>query len=162
MKALPTHGLNIIGSGPLEKDVHEVAGDAWLGARPFPEVLERMSRTAFLLLPSTCYEGFPRTLVEAYACGVPVIGSRHGSLQELVQEGRTGLLFEPGNGAELAERIRWALEHPQAMLEMGRQARLEYEARYTPRHNVAQLEGIYHRAIRDVRGVQPMKGLHVQ
>lgn len=162
MKALPDHGLQIIGSGPLESALSPVAGDAWLGARPFTEVMQKMARAAFLVLPSTCYEGFPRTLVEAYACGVPVIGSRHGSLQELVLEGRTGLLFEPGNAAELAERIRWAQTHPEAMLEMGRQARAQYEARYTPRRNAAQLEDIYRRAIAETRGPARHEGAHAQ
>lgn len=162
MKTLPGHGLQVIGSGPLEDELRPVAGDAWLGARPFPEVLQRMSRAAFLVLPSTCYEGFPRTLVEAYACGVPVIGSRHGSLQELVDEGRTGLLFEPGNAAELAERIRWAQAHPEAMLAMGRQARAQYEARYTPQRNAAQLEDIYRKAMADVRRVPRQESAHVQ
>lgn len=120
-----------------------------------------MSRAAFLVLPSACYEGFPRTLVEAYACGLPVIASRHGSLRELVHEGRTGLLFEPGDASGLAERIRWAQANPAAMLEMGRTARAEYEARYTPAHNVAELEGIYGRAISDVRSATVRRGQHV-
>lgn len=154
MQAHPTHGVEVIGSGPLEADLKAVAGDAWLGAQPLSEVLARLSRAAYLVLPSACYEGFPRTLVEAYACGVPVIASRHGSLQELVKEGRTGLLFEPGNAAALAECIRWAQLNPQAMLEMGRAARAEYEALYTPERNVMQLEGVYRRAMADLRGAR--------
>ena len=154
MRAHPTHRVEVIGSGPLEADLKAVAGDAWLGALPLSEVLARLSRAAYLVLPSACYEGFPRTLVEAYACGVPVIASRHGSLQELVHEGRTGLLFEPGNAAALAECIRWAQSNPQAMLEMGKAARAEYEALYTPERNVTQLEGIYRRAMADLRGAR--------
>lgn len=154
MRSLPTCSVAVIGSGPLEAEVQAIAGEAWLGARPLGEVMARLSRAAYLVLPSACYEGFPRTLVEAYACGVPVIASRHGSLQELVKEGRTGLLFEPGNAAALAECIRWAKLNPQAMLEMGRAARAEYEALYTPEKNATQLEGVYRRAMADLRGTR--------
>ena len=150
MQAHPQHGIQVVGSGPLEGDLAAATSGVWLGVRPLEEVLQRLSRAAFLVLPSACYEGFPRTLVEAYACGVPVIASRHGSLKELVHEGRTGLLFEPGDAAGLADCIRWAQAHPEAMLDMGRAARDEYERRYTPQRNHEQLTAIYRRAIGDV------------
>ena len=150
MQAHPAHGIQVVGSGPLEGDLAAATVGVWLGVRPLEEVMQRLSNAAFLVLPSACYEGFPRTLVEAYACGVPVIASRHGSLQELVHEGRTGLLFEPGDAAGLADCIRWAQAHPEAMLEMGRAARAEYELRYTPQRNHEQLMAIYRRAISDV------------
>ena len=150
IQAHPAHGIQVVGSGPLEQDLRAVAGEACLGSQPINEVLALMSRAAFLVLPSACYEGFPRTLVEAYACGLPVIASRHGSLKELVHEGRTGLLFEPGDAAGLADCIRWAQVHPEAMLDMGRAARDEYELRYTPQRNHEQLTAIYRRAIGDV------------
>ena len=134
---------------PLESLVAEGAGSAWLGPQPLDEVFRQLASSLYLVLPSACYEGFPRTLVEAFACGVPVIASRHGSLQELVDDGRTGLLFDPAQPRELAERLRWANEHPEAMLEMGRAAREEYLARYTPSHNLEDLLGVYQRAIAD-------------
>lgn len=150
MQAHPAHGIQVVGSGPLEGDLATATAGVWLGVRPLAEVLQRLSSAAFLVLPSACYEGFPRTLVEAYACGVPVIASRHGSLKELVHEGRTGLLFEPGDAAGLVKCIRWAQAHPEAMLDMGRAARAEYELRYTPQRNHEQLTAIYRRAISDV------------
>lgn len=162
MRSLPARSVEVIGSGPLEAEVKSTAGEAWLGAKPLDEVLARLSRAAFLVLPSACYEGFPRTLVEAYACGVPVIASRHGSLKELVKEGRTGLLFEPGNAAALVECIRWAQLNPQAMLEMGKAARAEYEALYTPERNAMQLEGVYRRAMADLQGALLQGGVHAR
>lgn len=162
MRSLPARSVEVIGSGPLEAEVKSAAGETCLGAKPLDEVLARLSRAAFLVLPSACYEGFPRTLVEAYACGVPVIASRHGSLKELVKEGRTGLLFEPGNAGALADCIRWAQSNPQAMLEMGKAARAEYEALYTPERNVAQLEGVYRRAMADLQGARLQGGAHAR
>lgn len=158
MRLHPQHGITVIGGGPLEAGVQEVAGAAWLGQQPLDEVFRRLASSAFLVLPSACYEGFPRTLVEAFACGVPVIASRHGSLQELVDEGRTGLLFDPAQPQELAERIRWAQAHPERMLEMGRAARRVYLERYTPQQNAKELLAIYERARRQYAGATTEAG----
>lgn len=150
MRAYPEHRLTVIGSGPFEAPMREVAGPAYLGAQPLSEVTRQLSSASYLVLPSVCYEGFPRTLVEAFACGVPVIASRHGALAELVDDGRTGLLFEPGDAADLMAKLQWADANPQAMQAMGHAARLEYESCYTPERNGQQLEEIYRRAMADV------------
>jgi glycosyltransferase involved in cell wall biosynthesis len=162
MRLLPEHGVQVIGGGPLEEEVRAVAGQSWLGPQPLDVVMARLSRAAFLVLPSACYEGFPRTLVEAYACGVPVIASRHGSLAELVQHGRTGLLVEPSDPQALSDAVRWAQSNPGAMLEMGRLARETYLDQYTPRRNMAQLEAIYLRAMSERDATATTGGLHVQ
>ncbi len=147
----PGHALQVIGSGPYEAQVRAVAGEAYLGPKALPEILNRLSMASYLVLPSLCYEGFPRTLVEAFANGVPVIASRHGSLQELVREGQTGLLFRPGDVGDLLEKLNWARSHPHEMAAMGREARAEYERSYTPDRNHAQLLDIYLQAMADVR-----------
>jgi glycosyltransferase involved in cell wall biosynthesis len=162
MRLLPGHGIEVIGGGPLEGEVGAVAGKAWLGPQPLDAVMARMSRASFLVLPSACYEGFPRTLVEAYACGVPAIASRHGSLAELVTHGRTGLLVEPSDPQALADAVRWAQANPDAMLEMGRRARETYLDRYTPGRNLAQLEATYLRAMSEQASPQTVGGAHVQ
>jgi len=147
MRDLPQHRLTVIGSGPYENAMQELAGPAFLGAKALPEVLARLGAASYLVLPSVCYEGFPRTLVEAFACGVPVIASRHGALEELVDDGRTGLLFSPGDVTDLVDKIRWADANPLCMQTMGRAARAEYELHYTPERNGQQLEEIYRRAM---------------
>lgn len=147
MRDLPQHRLTVIGSGPYENAMQELAGPAFLGAKALPEVLARLGAASYLVLPSVCYEGFPRTLVEAFACGVPVIASRHGALEELVDDGRTGLLFSPGDATDLVDKIRWADANPLCMQTMGRAARAEYELHYTPERNGQQLEEIYRRAM---------------
>ncbi len=101
----------------------------------------------FLVFPSECYENFPVTVVEAFACGVPVIGSRLGAMKEIVENGRTGLHFAPGDPDDLAAKIDWALTHPKSMEEVGREARAEYEAKYTATRNYQMLMDIYHRVL---------------
>ena len=91
---------------------------------------ERLSLAAYLVLPSLSYEPMPRPLVEAFANGVPVIGSHAGALAELIEPGRNGLLFEPGSARDLARRLAWADAFPEKMRQMGECARADYQARF--------------------------------
>ena len=84
-------------------------------------------------------------------CALPVIASRLGALVELVEEGVTGLLFEPGNAADLANKMRWAQANPERMAAMGAAARARYEAHYTAERNYAQLIDIYRDAMAAMR-----------
>ena len=102
-----------------------------------------------LVLPSICYENFPLTLAEAFASNLPVIASRIGALAELVEDGVTGLLFEPGNSQDLALKLQWAHAHPGRMADMGRNARAHYEAKFTANRNYQELMAIYDGAIKE-------------
>ncbi|TFW09550.1 glycosyltransferase [Oxalobacteraceae bacterium OM1] len=144
--------VEVIGSGPLEPLARESFGAAYLGYQPLAQIMQRMLSARFLVLPSICYENSPRTIVEAFACGVPVIASRLGALPDIVSEGVTGLLFRPGDPADLADKLRWAREHPEEMAAMGRAARTEYDNKYTPERNYEQLIDIYEDAIAAHRG----------
>jgi glycosyltransferase involved in cell wall biosynthesis len=110
-----------------------------------------MRTACALVMPSLWYENFPRILVEAFACGLPVIASRLGAMATLIHDGETGLLFKPGNVADLAEKMRWALDNPEAMQSMGEAARATYEAKYTPERNYEILMEIYQEAIAEVK-----------
>lgn len=144
-------GLRIVGDGPLADEVATAAGThpavEYLGRRGRAEVLALMRSSLALVFPSELYEGFPVTLVEAFACGLPVVASRHGAMADLVEDGRTGLLFTPGDAADLAAKVAWARDHPSEMRGMGAAARAEYEAKYTAEHNYALLKAIYRRAL---------------
>ena len=139
--------LRIVGAGPLEPAVRAAFTENYLGYRPPDEVFDLLGSSQFLVAPSTCYETFGLVAVEAFACGVPVIASRHGGIGELVDDGVTGLLFTHGDANDLAAKIAWAHTHPQQMLEMGRAAYSEYLAKYTPEQNYRMLMGIYQKAI---------------
>lgn len=149
-RRLPAHSLRVAGGGPLEADVKAAFGDAHLGFRPHAEVQALLGRARYLVAPSTCYETFGLALVEAFACGTPVIASGHGAFAEIVQDGVSGLLFRPGDAADLAAKIAWAESHPQEMLRMGVAARLDYEEKYTPQRNYDMLIEIYEDAIRTI------------
>jgi glycosyltransferase involved in cell wall biosynthesis len=139
--------LEVIGSGPLEALARQSFGERYLGYRPLDDIMARMRSAQFLIVPSICYENSPRTIVEAFSCGLPVIASRLGALIDIVKDGVTGLLFNPGDPADLAEKIAWAKSHPEQMLRMGRAAHADYEANYTPQRNYKMLIDIYDDAI---------------
>ena len=147
LDGVPGATLDVVGAGP---EAHKVAAHPrarLLGWRAPREVRARMARAAYLVMPSLWYENFPRALVEAFASGLPVIASRLGALEELVEDRFTGLLFEPGSAQSLARRIAAAERQPEAMRRMGRHARLVYETAFTPRTNYEQLMAIYNSAI---------------
>jgi len=141
-------GLKVVGKGEFEADWQQRGPDVYLGFKPLPEVIAQMRRSQYVLVPSICYENFPRTIVEAFSVGVPVIGSRMGAMAELIEDGVTGLLVNPGDAQDLAEKMAWAADHPQEMLAMGRNAHACYLRRYTPEVNLAELMAIYAGVIR--------------
>lgn len=148
---LPTFNIRVAGTGPDDACLNDAAITR-LGALTNDQVRYEMSSAMALVLPSIWYENFPRTLVEAFGCGLPVIASKIGALAELVEDGVTGLLFEPGNADDLAAKLQWAADHPEQMKVIGDAARLKYETNYTAEHNYKQLIAIYNEAITEVNG----------
>jgi glycosyltransferase involved in cell wall biosynthesis len=147
MPYVPELRCEVIGVGPEQQILANIPGMLMSGWQKGEVVLKRMHAARALVMPSICYEGFPRTLVEAFAAGLPVIASRLGAMAALIRDGETGLLFEPGNAADLAAKLQWAQANPEQMDAMGRAARAEYKAHYTPEKNYAMLMEIYADAI---------------
>jgi glycosyltransferase involved in cell wall biosynthesis len=145
--------LRIIGDGPLLELVNKTATKyvTVLGKKTQNEVAEEMVSAAFLVMPSEWYEGFPMVIVEAFARGLPVIASRLGAMGEIVEDNVRGLHFTPKDVEDLAEKVRWANEHPEEIYQMGRNARRIYEEKYTPEINYRQLMAIYGEAIEENR-----------
>ena len=145
--------LVIIGGGPERAELEREALNQNLSTVTFQGQLTReqtlaaMHQARFLVFSSEWYENFPVTIAESFACGVPVICSRLGAMQEIVEDGRNGLHFTPGNAEDLAEKVNWAWDHPEQMQSMGKEARQEFEAKYTAEKNYPLLMEIYQRAI---------------
>jgi glycosyltransferase involved in cell wall biosynthesis len=146
LKGIP---LKIRGDGPLLGEVQEFIrrnpSDVEVVPRASSEQWMALMRGArFLVWPSGgLYETFGLVAIEAFSFGMPVIASRTGVMAEMVQDGRTGLYFNPGDTEDLAKKVAWAWTHPEEMAEMGRAARAEYEAKYTAEKNYAQMIDIY-------------------
>jgi glycosyltransferase involved in cell wall biosynthesis len=144
--------LFILGDGPMrqgiasEIDDLDLAGIRLLGNASRDEVFRWMRGARFLVCPSHWFEA-PLVIVEAFACGVPVIATGQDPTAEMVADGRTGLHFAPGNDADLAAKVEWAWAHPAEMGMMRRAARLEFERKYTAERNYGQLANLYGRLI---------------
>jgi glycosyltransferase involved in cell wall biosynthesis len=139
--------LKIVGDGPLSDRVAKAAAGSsliqWLGRRPMAEVHQLMGAAMILIFPSQWYETFGRVAVEAFAKGTPVIAANIGAIAELVEHGRTGRHFCPGNPEDLAAQIEWVIAHPQALAKMRREARCEFESKYAVEDNYKRLMEIY-------------------
>lgn len=145
--------LKIRGDGPLCPHIHARIRERALPIKMIPrlqedELIRLFQGARFLVWPSEgLYETFGMVAVEAFACGVPVITSNLGAMAEIVRDGRAGLHFRSGDPKDLAQKVEWAWNHPAEMEAMGRAARLEYEAKYTPERNYEMLMSIYESAI---------------
>lgn len=147
--------LKIVGDGPLAGAVADAASRCsaieWLARQSSDRVLELMKDARALLIPSVWYEGLPRVIVEAYAAGLPVIASDLGAMSSLIEHGRTGLHFRPGDPEDLAAQVTWAYTHPLEFAAMRHAARAEFTAQYAPDRNYDLLMAIYARAIASSR-----------
>ncbi|MEM6550591.1 MAG: glycosyltransferase family 4 protein [Planctomycetota bacterium] len=147
--------LLIVGDGPARERLEAETGDArveWWGRCERERALELMAGAAFVVVPSVWYEVFGRTVVEAFAGGTPVIAARIGALPELVDHGRTGLLYEPHDAAGLAAHAAGLFADPTRARRLGEAARRRYAEAFTPERNYQMLIELYERAIRVRRG----------
>jgi glycosyltransferase involved in cell wall biosynthesis len=151
MQLVPSAELRVAGDGPEAGRLEGVLGVVRLGSLSGAAVRIEMGRALALVVPSICYETFGLVAIEAFACGTPVVASRIGALATLVQDGKTGLLFEPDSARDLADKMAWALAHPDEMAAMGRNAREQFEAEFSPEVNYRRLMEIYDEAIAEAR-----------
>lgn len=142
--------LRIAGDGPLASSRWPLGIKA-LGIQPRPRVFDLMRDANVVILPSTWYEHGPLSVIEAFACGTPVIASNLGSLPELVRDGYNGLLFRPGDAKDLAAKVQYAFTHPEHMAQMRVNARREFEDKYTAERNYKILIAIYEQAMENAK-----------
>src|SRR5204862_3761791 len=126
--------IAIAGDGPLRELVERTCartGHTYLGQLDRATLRRRLESARALLFTSEWPEGCPSVILEAFACGKPVIASSVAGAVELVQEGRTGLFFPPGNFEALADCVRQLCAAPALETTMSRAAL----ARFTQRHS---------------------------
>lgn len=143
--------LKIIGDGPLAGRVKDACSNEpaieWLGQLEIDAVYELIGDAEALIVPSRCYENFPRVIVEAFGKGTPVIAPDFGPIGEIIENGVTGLLFEPGDPTDLAEKVRWMLADGAGRAHMRRAAYQAYADNFTEDANHRRLMRIYELAI---------------
>jgi len=139
--------LKIVGEGPASAELRASSRNTpnieWLGLKTASQVHDLMGAATVTVFPSEWYETFGRVAIESFAKGTPVIASRIGALAEVVNDMRTGLLFDVGNAADLAEKLAWCFHHPDELKAMRLVARQEYEQKYTAAANCKRLMECY-------------------
>jgi glycosyltransferase involved in cell wall biosynthesis len=125
----------IAGSGPLEQALRAAAADLphvrFAGFQSGLAKQNLLRRAKFLVLCSEWYENFPVVMLEAFAAGKPVVASAFGGLPRLIEQGKTGLLFQVGSAADLADRMSFLAANPEHCTWMGRAARRRVEESYS-------------------------------
>ncbi|MFD8080763.1 glycosyltransferase [Kitasatospora sp. NPDC059722] len=143
--------LVIAGAGPLEPEVRAWAAGRedvrFAGLYDTAECREAVARAVAVVAPSTWLEAFGLVVVEAMAAGVPVVAAGHGAFVELVEDGVTGLLHEPGDAVSLASGLRRIAAEPERNREMGLAARRRYEQGFSPAVGLERLVEGYRTAI---------------
>lgn len=139
--------LEILGDGPLAGRVRDAAsnlrGVEWRGRASRAGVLQRMKQADLLVFPSVWYEGFPVTIAEAFATGLPVVASDIGGLGELVRDRETGFLAPPGDAVGLAETVREARSAPDRLRSIRGSCRETFGSRYSGEVNHRHLIQLY-------------------
>ena len=104
-KELPDVQFIFAGTGPLEETVNGIKNIKNVGFQK-GEALEKLIREArFSIYPSEWYENCPFSVMESQMYGTPVLGAYIGGIPELIRVGKTGELFESGNGEDLKKKV---------------------------------------------------------
>lgn len=150
-EALKDPLLKIAGTGPLEAVLkgyvreRGITNIEFVGFKAGLEKLELLRGSLFSVVPSEWYETFALVALEAYAAGKPVLASNLGSLPYVVENGRSGLLFEPGNASDLADKTRDLIGRPNVLETMGRYGRRLVDTKYSPEQSYRDLMAIFER-----------------
>jgi len=148
---LPHRNLKIAGRGPVEGDIRQYVRERridnieFVGFKGDDVKREFLRSSAFLILPSECYEQMPSAILEAFACGKPVIAADLGSIPYIIEDGKNGLLYKVGDATDLAKKADFLFGNPEMMARMGKYARHLIENRYSPASGRQALVDIFHK-----------------
>jgi glycosyltransferase involved in cell wall biosynthesis len=143
--------LVVVGDGPERARLLEMAPATveFAGSLPREKVDECLRDARALLVPSICYEGQPRTILEAFAAGVPVVASRMGGLPELVADGVSGRVVEPHEPDQWREIVA-GLSDDAEVLRLGDGAFEQWRRSFSPTSTLDALESAYRDAVRGI------------
>lgn len=141
--------LKVVGQGPLEILFKSSLPNnvEYLGSLPRDKVVNLMQNASLLIFPSEWYEGFPMTVTESFATGLPVVASSIGGIPEIVKDGYSGWNFAPENFHDLARIVQQAWSNPTELQHRGIMARKQYEDNYSQEKNYQMMLNIYQTAI---------------
>ena len=119
----------------------------FIGFKTGRELISVIMNASIVIVPSIWYEPFGYTVVEAMACGTPVIGSNLGGITEIIDEDKNGMIFNAGNSDELADKINYLISSPTLIKEMGKSARFKIENSFSKGKHYNDILNVYKRFI---------------
>lgn len=149
MHDIPTTPLYLAGTGELEAELREIVATeeldnvTFLGHLGKNELTELMQRALCTIVPSECYDNYPMSILESFASGTPVIGSRIGGIPELVRDGESGFLFESRNAEDLCSKILALVYDRNLAIQMGKNARRQVELENSPETHYQTMLQLY-------------------
>lgn len=148
--------LVVVGDGPERPGLEQQVRDLDLqdrihmrGMLPYSQVIAELQQCDVLLQPSVTATdgdtegGAPVILLDAQACGIPVVATHHADIPEYVRDGQSGLLAPERDAAALSDCILFLLRNPGAWGRLGAAGRLHVEQEYCARRQAERLEAIY-------------------
>lgn len=132
-------------SGVRERSPENVT---WLGFLESDSLHKLYLRSRVVVVPSRWYEGFPNVVAQAMACARPVVAARIGALTSIVDDGYTGLHFQPSNPSDLADKLKRLYGNPTICREMGRNGRIKAVTCYSADSVYQALISAYEQAMR--------------
>lgn len=137
--------LKIAGDGPLRSIVENNSSGniEYLGALDRSDVAELMAKASCLVMASTWYEGFPMVIVEAFRSGLPAIVPKLGNMEAVVDDGTTGLHYNPGEREQFVNAVRSCMYNHELSLRLSTGAREAFLSNYSAGINRQQLLDIY-------------------
>jgi len=149
MSGLPYLTLKVLGLGPRAEALQALTRQLeshhmeFLGYVAGNEKWNLLRQAIATVVPSVCYETFSLTVLESLVVGTPIVASKLGSLPYIVQDGKSGLLFHPGDSQDLRQKLDWLATHPEEALAMGQYGRQVVERQHTAAAHYAALMEVY-------------------
>ncbi|NQS97818.1 MAG: glycosyltransferase [candidate division Zixibacteria bacterium] len=167
--------LRIIGEGPEDEKLRALAIQLrvekdvfFLGGQPVSYVRDEMAVNHILLAPSKAgsdgdKEGTPTVLMEAQACGLPIISTFHAGIPEVVEDGASASLIEEGDWSGLAQRMIQLIKQPELWPRMGTAGRKKVELDFNIEIETEKLEKLYDKTVnrQEIGPIQKEKRISV-
>jgi glycosyltransferase involved in cell wall biosynthesis len=157
IKKVPTVYLNIVGTGPEKQNLEELIKQlkleknvSLIGQVPNKEIGRYFEISNIVIVPSICEEAFVLVGIEAMSVGRPVIGSRVGGIPEWLDDGKTGFLVDPGNSAQITEKVIQLFSNRKLMDKMGEMGRKKAE-QFNIKKHIEEIGKVYQELINKYR-----------
>ncbi|OQY30572.1 MAG: hypothetical protein B6243_10150 [Anaerolineaceae bacterium 4572_5.2] len=124
----------------------QVMFSGWVG---HPALIEHY-RQADIFVTATTWEGMPNTVLEAMACGLPIVGTSAPGMNQLVSDGKNGYLVPVKDPAALANRLQRLINNPYERARMGKESRKIAERQFSWDVIAAQYVEVYERVLRKI------------